>query len=94
MKNLCPRCFEHFDKPEDLKSHQRAEAPCKLRQMAIESITDEQEAKLRKRAKAHSTEEEKWAEMYRIIYPGENVPSPCTFDPPFFPFHGNQLTRK
>ena len=79
MKNLCPRCFEHFDKPEDLKNHQRSEVPCKLRQMTIESISEEKEARLRKRAKAQSTEEEKWAEMYQIIYPGENVPSPCTF---------------
>ncbi|KAL2264225.1 hypothetical protein VTK26DRAFT_57 [Humicola hyalothermophila] len=76
LKNLCPRCFEHFDKPEALKSHQRAETPCRLKQMAIDAITEEQEIKLRKRAKAQCSEEEKWEEMYRVIFPDENAPSP------------------
>jgi hypothetical protein len=40
-------------------------------------ITEEQEKLLRARAKSHCSEELKWEEMYRIIFPDEKVPSPC-----------------
>jgi hypothetical protein len=76
-KSFCPRCFEHFDKAEALKSHQRADVPCKLRERAPDAITEEQEKLLRARAKSHCSEEMKWEEMYRIIFPDEKVPSPC-----------------
>ncbi|KAK4121830.1 hypothetical protein N657DRAFT_682333 [Parathielavia appendiculata] len=75
-KSFCPRCFEHFDKPESLKSHQRANVPCKLRERAPDAITEEQEKLLRARAKSHCSEEMKWKDMYRIIFPDEKVPSP------------------
>lgn len=78
LKNLCARCFEHFDKPEALKAHQRAKVPCELKQQSPDTITDEQEKQLRARAKPNWSEETKWQEMYRIIFPGEDVPSPCT----------------
>ncbi|KAL2024336.1 hypothetical protein VTK56DRAFT_8818 [Thermocarpiscus australiensis] len=80
LKNCCLRCFEHFDKPESLKSHQRAEVSCKLKQKSEDTITEEQEKLLRARSKPHSSEEEKWKEMYRILFPDETVPSPY-FDP-------------
>ncbi|KAK4102504.1 hypothetical protein N658DRAFT_485309 [Parathielavia hyrcaniae] len=75
-KSFCPRCFEHFDKPDSLKSHQRADVPCKLREKAPDTINEEQEKKLRTRAKPLCSEEEKWEEMYRVIFPGEKIPSP------------------
>ncbi|KAK4151984.1 hypothetical protein C8A00DRAFT_44896 [Chaetomidium leptoderma] len=80
LKSLCPRCFEHFDKPEALKSHQRADVPCKLREMALDAITEEQEKTLRLRAKSNCSDEDKWGDMYRVIYPDEKVPSPY-YDP-------------
>ncbi|KAK3293570.1 uncharacterized protein B0H64DRAFT_404907 [Chaetomium fimeti] len=76
LKNFCPRCFDHFDKPELLKNHQRADVPCKLREKSSDAITEEQEKQLRTRAKPHASEEDKWKEMYRAIFPGEKVPSP------------------
>ncbi len=79
LKNFCPRCFEHFDEPEALKSHQRADIPCKVNAPVSDGIiTEEQDKQLHQRAKSNCTEEEKWDEMYRIIFPGEEVPSPCT----------------
>jgi hypothetical protein len=78
LKNFCPRCFEHFDKPDLLKKHQRADVPCDLREKSPGGITEEQEKQLRMRAKPNCSEKEKWEEMYRIIFPGEKVPSPCT----------------
>jgi hypothetical protein len=79
LKNFCPRCFEHFDKPEALNGHQRQDVPCKVREQESDVINEEQEKQLRARAKPHMSEEDKWAEMYRAIYPGEKVPSPCMF---------------
>jgi hypothetical protein len=77
LKNFCPRCFEHFDKPDLLKKHQRADVPCSLREKSPGGITEEQEKQLRTRAKPNCSEKEKWEEMYRIIFPGEKVPLPC-----------------
>jgi hypothetical protein len=77
LKNFCPRCFEHFDKPESLKSHQRADVPCKVRDRCADAVTEEQEKQLRTRAKSNCSEESKWEEMYRIIFPGQKIPSPC-----------------
>ncbi|KXX77821.1 hypothetical protein MMYC01_206964 [Madurella mycetomatis] len=76
MKNFCPRCFEHFENADALKNHQRAEIPCKVKQQPWDTITEDQEKQLRARAKAHCSEETRWEEMYRIIFPGEHVPSP------------------
>ena len=79
LKNFCPRCFDHFDEPEALKSHQRADIPCKVKAPVSDGIiTEEQDKQLHQRAKSNCTEEEKWDEMYRIIFPDEEVPSPCT----------------
>lgn len=81
LKNTCPRCYEQFKTDEDLKSHQRAETPCRLRKDNVpEVITDEQDKKLHARAKAGLSEEDKWNDMYRIIFPGpagSRIPSPC-----------------
>lgn len=74
---FCPRCFAHFDKPEALKDHQRAAVPCELKDQRPDAVTEEQERRLRVRAKGHCSEEERWREMYRILWPGEAVPSPC-----------------
>ncbi|KAK3392575.1 hypothetical protein B0T20DRAFT_59705 [Sordaria brevicollis] len=80
LKNTCPRCYEQFKTDEDLKSHQRAETPCRLRKDNVpEVITDEQDKKLHARAKAGLSEEDKWNDMYRIIFPGpagSKIPSP------------------
>jgi len=76
LKNFCPRCFEHFDKPDLLKQHQRADVPCQLRDKSPGGITEEQEKLLRMRAKSNCSEEDRWEDMYRAIFPGEKVPSP------------------
>ncbi|KAG7288357.1 hypothetical protein NEMBOFW57_007888 [Staphylotrichum longicolle] len=75
LKSFCGRCYEHFEESEALKRHQRAEIPCQVR-APVSAITEEQDKLLHARAKAHCSEETKWEEMYRIIFPGEKVPSP------------------
>lgn len=82
LKSCCPRCFERFDKPEALQSHQRAEVPCKLKQRGPDAITEDQEKLLRTRAKVNCSEDVKWKEMYQAIFPDETVvPSPCMCNP-------------
>ncbi|KAK3344921.1 hypothetical protein B0H65DRAFT_573451, partial [Neurospora tetraspora] len=80
LKNTCPRCYEQFKTDDDLKSHQRAETPCRLRKDNVpEVITDDQDKKLHARAKAGLSEEDKWNDMYRIIFPGpagSKIPCP------------------
>ncbi|KAK3939249.1 hypothetical protein QBC46DRAFT_316115 [Diplogelasinospora grovesii] len=76
-KGFCHRCGDHFENDDELKRHQRKETPCKLRTVNVpEGITDEQEKQLRARAKASCSEEEKWRDMYKIIFPDTKVPSP------------------
>jgi len=87
--NACNRCFRCFADAKALKEHQRAKTPCRLRgegekegdreegAMGVDLITETQEELLRMRAKANSSSEEKWRDMYKVIFPGEEVPSPC-----------------
>jgi hypothetical protein len=84
--------LEQFDGSEALKDHQRAKVPCELKQASVDTITDEQEKKLHTRAKPNVPEEEKWREMYQIIFPGEEVPSPCTCRAPLTPDGEDVLT--
>jgi DNA-directed RNA polymerase subunit M/transcription elongation factor TFIIS len=80
LKNVCPRCFVGFENHDELQRHQRAETPCKLEKVNVpEMINEDQEKKLHTRAKPNCSEEDKWQEMYRIIFPDAKVPSPCTF---------------
>ena len=80
---FCPRCYEHFKDEAMLHDHQRATNPCTRRpEMTIEGFNKLQEKKLRSRKKPHSalSEEDKWKDMYRILFPGDNetcMPSPC-----------------
>ncbi|KAK4221290.1 hypothetical protein QBC38DRAFT_134884 [Podospora fimiseda] len=81
-KNFCSRCLEYFDNEEKLKAHQRLEIPCKLeKNKTLDAITDSQEKQLRTRAKPGSSEEDKWREMYKIIFPKTTNPPSPYYDP-------------
>ncbi|KAK3326658.1 hypothetical protein B0H66DRAFT_551465 [Apodospora peruviana] len=76
----CPRCLEQFDGKEALDVHKRAPSPCKLRVHEGDdgdfscTIDENQEKQLRKRYKG--SEEDRWTEMYRIIFPdATHIPS-------------------
>jgi hypothetical protein len=82
----CSRCNTPFKTHADLSIHYRDSTyPCERQTQA--SVDDEarftpdQEKRLRARKK-HSpkTEEEKWAEVFKVLFPLENkIPSPCTY---------------
>lgn len=61
---------EHLNEPEG----------CKLLEVVQQDgITNEMVEKLRSKKKAHrdQSEEDRWKEIYQILFPGEIVPSPC-----------------
>jgi len=41
------------------------------------SVQKELQLKSKKYASRYQTEEEKWREVYRLLFPGEHIPSPC-----------------
>ncbi|KAK7402606.1 hypothetical protein QQX98_011647 [Neonectria punicea] len=79
-KYRCNRCCRDLKSSAQLLEHQRLQNPCQLRdQGPQEGIDEEQETTLRSKrmGKGKISEEEKWAEAYRVLFPGEEpVPSP------------------
>jgi len=58
--------------------------PCEMRSDAFPEGTmmpcQEEALRVKKRAAPNTTEEQRWAEVYKILFPGEDpalMPSPC-----------------
>jgi len=79
-KHRCNRCGESFGDAKGLREHQRGDRMCEKREDGEGEegmwITEEQEEKLRARAKAGSSAEGNWRAMYAVIFPGEGLASP------------------
>lgn len=78
----CPRCYTMFDADADLTLHLRSDTdPCqKALVQAIEGIDRNMEATLRRRTTALRPEEDKWRDVYLILFPDtdeNDIPSPC-----------------
>lgn len=78
------RCWEVFKTDELLNAHLQQDPPCETRknQALVEGFTKDQEKRLRsrKKAQADTTDEDKWREIYMILFPYDDVqsiPSPC-----------------
>ncbi|KAK0733128.1 hypothetical protein B0T26DRAFT_669566 [Lasiosphaeria miniovina] len=75
----CSRCGMIMKSDSQLWEHQRQAEGCQVRLVDLpEGINTEQEKQLRKK-KQRETEEDRWLEMYRILFPDEDgdlVPSP------------------
>lgn len=83
-KFRCNRCRQDLKSSSRLNEHQRADIICQRRSETEEEGIDEEKEKLlrarkRKNGKARQMgEEEKWVEIYKIIFPHDDpVPSPC-----------------
>lgn len=78
----CPRCYGTFDKENDLSNHLRS-AQCSVTEpQPIDGIDRETLAILRKRSPAFRLEEDKWRDVYHLLFPEvalEDIPSPCKF---------------
>jgi hypothetical protein len=76
----CPRCKTLFPSQDKLDGHFTAIQGCDLSTAeAAEGITVNIEKRLKSRKKTyrHQTEVDRWKEMYQIIFPREDIPSPC-----------------
>jgi hypothetical protein len=76
----CPRCYTMFDVDMDLSNHLRS-AQCHVSApQPIEGIDRETLKALRKRSPALRLEEDKWRDVYHLLFPDvtlEDIPSPC-----------------
>ncbi|KAM7189214.1 hypothetical protein V8F33_010216 [Rhypophila sp. PSN 637] len=79
----CPRCWAVFSTDEDLQGHQQQDPPCETSHNVglVEGYSKEQEKRLRSRKKAqpNMTDEDKWREIYMILFPDDDqdsIPSP------------------
>ncbi|KAK5662209.1 hypothetical protein OQA88_8114 [Cercophora sp. LCS_1] len=75
----CPRCKQTFRKQTDLEAHEMLPKGCQVRKVKTPAdITAQQEKQLK--SKRHiaqrQSEEDKWRDIYRLLFPGEKVPSP------------------
>jgi hypothetical protein len=78
----CPRCKETLKLEKELQDHSEASQACEPKPMKeVAGITNQIEKLLHSRKKAYrgQTERERWEEIYRILFPHDNVPSPCKF---------------
>ncbi|XDG03555.1 hypothetical protein ABKA04_003170 [Annulohypoxylon sp. FPYF3050] len=82
-KHICPRCNAPFEDSKDLNGHLRAEILCAKLDLvpALQGIDDEIEAKLKVRKKQcpGMTDEQRWGEIYMILFPKANpnaIPTP------------------
>ncbi|KAK1753245.1 hypothetical protein QBC47DRAFT_388062 [Echria macrotheca] len=78
-KVYCPRCKQTFRRASELEAHEMLPQACEIsRKNPPADITGKQEKQLRSKryATRYQTEKEKWEEVYRLLFPGEPVPSP------------------
>ncbi|KAH7001258.1 kinase-like domain-containing protein [Ilyonectria destructans] len=72
----CPRCLTGFKSTEVLGQHLREEPQCLIKapEIITGQLTFEQAANLRsKRRKSDMTDEEKWFEIYQILFPSHDL---------------------
>ncbi|KAI2640778.1 hypothetical protein GGS26DRAFT_177639 [Hypomontagnella submonticulosa] len=79
----CNRCAWEFQNSKELALHQRSTQPCDLQMVEdqLEGVNSEQEAQLKSRKKdsTNKSEEEKWVDMYCILFPNidpSDAPTP------------------
>ncbi|KAI1492413.1 hypothetical protein F5X96DRAFT_385771 [Biscogniauxia mediterranea] len=81
-RHVCLRCRKPFREQKDLEDHLRADARCeKVELVPVLGIDEATEAKLRMRKKygPDVTEEQRWKDIYIILFPKANprsLPSP------------------
>jgi hypothetical protein len=79
----CPRCCESFPSDAALRDHHKAIQSCEVRlEESIEGFDKDQEKKLkcRKKSSPAQSEEDRWRDIYRILFPEDEsfeVLSPC-----------------
>ncbi|KAH7399881.1 hypothetical protein BKA64DRAFT_467995 [Cadophora sp. MPI-SDFR-AT-0126] len=76
----CHRCYEVFKTEMNLVAHQRLPSPCEVKTpKLLEGCTKEQERLLRKRNRGLRSDEDKWREIFKCLFPDYNddmIPTP------------------
>jgi hypothetical protein len=80
----CARCGRQFDTEAAMQKHSKEPVPCQVSEAEeADGYSKEQEKQLRGRKKPpNQTEEDRWTEMFRILFPNDDhasMPSPCRF---------------
>lgn len=80
----CARCGKIFKEQEDLNSHLRSGIQCEVHEItdiAIEGLCQRKLKllKCKKRNEDDPSEEGRWRDVFRILFPGAPVPTPCKF---------------
>ncbi|KAK4247546.1 hypothetical protein C7999DRAFT_14431 [Corynascus novoguineensis] len=75
----CQRCKRIFSDARQLAEHEMSIVACEVLDIGSPSdITTHQEKQLksRKHTTRRQTDEEKWRDIYRLLFPGDQIPSP------------------
>ena len=76
----CERCEEIFKSEEELKVHaKRTEACTAQTSFPVDGITVKMKEQIRTKKKAFpgQTPAQIWEQVYRLLFPGIEVPDPC-----------------
>jgi hypothetical protein len=77
----CHRCCAIFKTESHLAAHQRLPQGCEVKPAELpEGCSKEQEKLLRKRKRGLGSEENKWKDMFKCLFPDDNpnmIPTPC-----------------
>jgi hypothetical protein len=81
----CARCKVVFEDEPSVQNHLEELESCQvIKTEDFDGYNKEQEKQLRRRKRPpNQTEEDKWFEMYRILFPEDeqdSLPSPCKID--------------
>lgn len=85
-KHTCSRCLNKYKSAAELLAHQRAAVSCETRTDAFSEGTmfpsQEEALRVKKRVPPNTTEEQRWNEVYMVVFPEEQadaLPTPCKF---------------
>lgn len=80
-KIQCRRCLAEFHDEIDLEAHSRSDERCdKKPKTELESMSTKKFELIRSKrryTKDDPGEEGKWRDIYRILFPGAEIPCPC-----------------
>lgn len=79
---FCPICYETFKSDKELLNHVRLQQCERCAPQTVEGIDRETIHALRKRSTALRLEEDKWRDVYHVLFPDvpmADIPSPCKF---------------
>jgi len=77
---MCNRCHAVFSTHKALSDHSRSASRCELKELSHNSyarIDADQKKELRRPEKKSWPQDRRWKRVFAVIFPGEDIPSPC-----------------